>query len=69
MDEQKEIICSKERKIFRKVLIGLLEAFLLLMATGYFLGARYFRQHFLPGTLINGIECGKLLPVYISGTD
>lgn len=63
MDEQKAIICSKERKIFRKVLIGLLEAFLLLMATGYFLGARYFRQHFLPGTLINGIECGKLLPV------
>ena len=63
MTDHMETVSHKERKIFRNVLIGLLAAGLLLLAVGYFWGARYFGQHYLPGTWINGIECSNMLPV------
>lgn len=63
MNEQMEKKSGKRRKIFRIVLIGLPVAVMLLLVTGYLVVARYYQQRFLPGTLINGIQCGKLLPV------
>lgn len=41
----------------RKVLIGLIIAFVVLTAGIYAGGVIYFRSHFLPGTQINGIDC------------
>ena len=41
----------------RKVLIGLIVAFVVLAAGIYGGGMIYFQSHFLPGTRVNGIDC------------
>ena len=41
----------------RKIMIVLIIAFVLLTVGTYGLGVWYFRDHFLPGTMINGFHC------------
>ena len=41
----------------KKIMIVLIIAFALLAAGAYGLGVWYFRDHFLPGTIINGFHC------------
>ena len=45
---------SKRAKIVVFALVAAAAALL----TAYFIGKNYFAAHFLPGTVINGIDCG-----------
>lgn len=52
MTEEKKKMSTK-----RKILIGLIIAFVVLAAGIYLGGVLYFQGHFLPGSKINGIDC------------
>ena len=41
-----------------KIVVFALAAAAAALLTAYFIGKNYFAAHFLPGTVINGIDCG-----------
>lgn len=55
MTEEREKMSTK-----RKVLIGLISAFVALAIAIYAGGVFYFKTHFLPGSKVNGIDCSFL---------
>lgn len=44
----------------KKIVIGFIIVLLVLTAAAYFVGVRYFSDHFLPGTKVNGFNCSYM---------
>ena len=50
---------KKQRGKAKKIVLGVLIAYVLIMGIGYLGVSYYFSSHFLKGTTINGIDCGN----------
>ncbi len=50
---------SKKNKYkkMKRILLGILIAYAVLLMGAYFIGVFYYSKHFYPGSQINGIEC------------
>lgn len=44
----------------KKIVVGLIAAFLVLTVAAYFIGVYYFSNHFLPGSKVNGLNCSYM---------
>lgn len=51
---------KKNRAKARKIVLGVLIGYVLIMAIGYMGVAFYYSDHFLKGTVINGIDCENM---------
>lgn len=44
----------------KKIVVILIVAFIILTAAAYFIGVHYFSNHFLPGSMVNGLNCSYM---------
>lgn len=57
--EEGAVIRRKSRK--PRIILGVSAVVLVtVLGAGYAAGANYYQTHFLPGTIINGMDCGRL---------
>ena len=47
---------SKKNK-YKKILLGVLIGYAVLLLGAYFIGVFYYSKHFYPGSKINGMDC------------
>ena len=50
---------TEKRKRILKVILGVLAGYILILFVGYYGVSYYFSDHFLKGTVINGIDCSN----------
>ena len=51
---------KRKKKKAKKIVLGILIGYVLIMAIGYLGISFYFSSHFLKGTTINGIDCENM---------
>ena len=52
-------MAKKKKKNAKKLVLGVLVAYVAIMALGYMGVSYYFSSHFLKGTTISGIDCSS----------
>ena len=52
-------MAKKKKKNAKKLVLGVLVAYVAIMALGYIGVSYYFSSHFLKGTTISGIDCSS----------